>query len=189
MSYIPTMEQAQQLLQTYNTEPFHLRHAQIVSGVMGAFAGECDPENEQYWRAVGLLHDLDFEQWPQQHCVKTAELIREADIDPAFIHACVSHGWGMTETDAQPQLRMEKVLFAVDELTGLIGAVALMRPSKSVSDLEAKSVLKKFKQSSFAAGCSRETIQKGADMLEMPLDELIDRTINAMRALSDRMEI
>lgn len=169
------------LLTKYNEQPFHIKHALTVEGVMRYFAEMLgyDPE---FWGQVGLLHDLDFERYPEQHCVKEAEILRDVGADEAFIHAVASHGYGLTETDAEPTHEMEKVLFATDELTGLIGAVALMRPSKSVSDLELKSVKKKYKDKKFAAGCSREVIARGAQMLGWTLDELIERTILAMRA-------
>ena len=134
-----------------------------------------------FWEAVGILHDLDFERWPEEHCVKSQELMRARDIDEAVVRATASHGYGQC-ADIQPEHQMEKVLFAVDELTGLIGAAALMRPSKSVSDLEVKSVKKKYKDKKFAAGCSREVIEQGAAMLGWELDELMGRTILAMRA-------
>ena len=181
MSYLPTQQQARELLETYNKDPFHLRHAEIVSGVMGYFAKEFDPEHEELWRVVGLLHDLDFEQCPQEHCSKEQQIMRDAGIDEAVVRAAASHGHGLT-VDLPPQSMMEKVLYAVDELTGLIGAVALMRPSKSVADLELKSVKKKYKNANFAAGCSREVIERGADMLGWTLDDLIAKTILAMRS-------
>lgn len=182
MSKIPTIEQAQEILQQYNKEAFHLRHAQIVSGVMGYFAKQYDPERVEFWQVVGLLHDLDFEQFPEQHCVKQQEIMRSLDLDEDIIRATASHGYMLT-VDIEPQHIMEKILYATDELTGLIGAVALMHPSKSVMDLKVKSVRKKYKSSSFAAGCSREVIQRGADMLGWTLDELIERTLDAMRSL------
>lgn len=188
MSYIPTVEQAEELLREYNREEFHLRHGRIVSGVMGWFAKELDGGNEDYWRVVGMLHDLDFEQFPEEHCVKEQALMKERDIDPGIIRACASHGWP-TCVDIAPEHIMEKVLYATDELTGLIGAVAIMRPSKSVSDLELKSVKKKFKTPAFAAGCSREVISKGAELLGWELDELIQKTILAMRSLLPEMDI
>lgn len=188
MGRMPSMEEAWELLQKYNSDEFHLRHGRVVSGVMGYFAKEYDPDREEFWRIVGLLHDLDFEQFPDQHCVKSQEMMQELGFDDSLIHATASHGYGHC-VDIRPELMMEKVLYAVDELTGLIGAVALMRPSKSVSDLELKSVKKKFKTPSFAAGCSRDTITQGAEMLEMPLDELIEKTILAMRSLMGEMEI
>ena len=179
---IPTMEQAEALLRQYNSEPFHLKHAENVSGVMRYFANELGYGDEaEYWAVVGLLHDLDFERWPEQHCIKSQELMREAGLDESIICATASHGYGIT-VDIRPEREMEKVLYATDELTGLIGAVALMRPSKSVQDLELKSVKKKFKSAGFAAGCSREVISRGAEMLGWTLDELIERTILAMRA-------
>lgn len=159
-----------------------MRHGEIVSGVMGWFAGELAPDNVEFWEVVGLLHDLDFERWPEEHCVREQQLMREMDLDEALIRAAASHGYGIS-VDIKPELPMEKVLYAVDELTGLIGAVALMRPSRSVSDLEVKSVMKKFKTPAFAAGCSRKVISDGAEMLGWELTELIDRTIQAMRSL------
>ena len=181
MSYIPTPEQAEELVKQYNKEPFHIQHAETVSKVMGEFAREYDPENVDFWRTVGMLHDIDFELYPEQHCVKANEMLHALDIDEEVIHAVISHAYGIC-IDVEPVKYMEKVLFATDELTGLIGAVALMRPSKSVQDLELKSVKKKFKTANFAAGCSREVIERGAEMLGWTLDELISRTILAMRA-------
>lgn len=188
MSYIPTVEESYKILKKYNKDEFHLKHGKIVSGVMGYFAKEYDPEHVDYWKVVGMLHDLDFEMYPEQHCIKSQELMKELDLEEGIIRATASHGYGIT-VDIKPELYMEKVLYAVDELTGLIGAVAIMRPSKSVSDLEVKSVMKKFKTTSFAAGCSREVIQNGATMLEIELTELIDKTIHAMRSLIPEMEI
>lgn len=178
------MQQAQEILERYNHDPFHLKHAAIVSGVMGYFAKEHDPDNVDYWRVVGLLHDLDFEQYPEQHCIKSQEIMRELGIEESIVRATASHGWKLT-VDIEPQHIMEKILYAVDELTGLIGAVALMRPSKSVQDLELKSVKKKYKTLNFAAGCSREVINRGAELLGWELDDLISRTILAMRSLED----
>ena len=177
-----TREQALELLKEYNKEPFHLRHALTVEAVMRWFAQELGYGGEaDFWAAAGLLHDLDFEQYPEEHCVKVREIMDARGLDPALIHAVVSHGWGMTEGDAQPEHQMEKVLFAVDELTGLIGAAALMRPSKSVADMELKSLKKKFKDKKFAAGCSREIIAQGAELLGWDLDELLNQTLSAMR--------
>jgi len=176
-----TRQEALDLLRRYNKEPFHIRHALTVEAVMRHFArGMGYGDEEDFWGNVGLLHDLDFELYPDQHCVKGQELMRAHGVDERTIRACASHGWGIT-CDIEPVHTMEKVLYAVDELTGLIGAVVLMRPSKSTMDLEVKSVKKKFKTPAFAAGCSREVIQKGADLLGMTLDELIERTILAMR--------
>lgn len=176
-----TRQEALELLQQYNKEPFHIRHALTVEAVMRHFAREMGyGDEEDFWGIVGLLHDLDFELYPDQHCVKGQEIMRQHGVDERTIRACASHGWGIT-CDIEPVHTMEKVLYAVDELTGLIGAVVLMRPSKSTMDLEVKSVKKKFKTPAFAAGCSREVIQKGADMLGMTLDELIEKTILAMR--------
>ena len=180
MSFIPTPEQAREILMHYNKEAFHIQHAETVSKVMGEFAKEYDSENVDFWRSVGMLHDIDFELYPEQHCVKADEMLRELDMDEELIHAVVSHGYGIC-ADVEPVKYMEKVLFAIDELTGLIGAAALMRPT-GISDMEAKSVVKKFKDKKFAAGCSREVIQRGADMLGIELRELIEKTINAMRA-------
>ncbi|WBY63701.1 hydrolase [Thermocaproicibacter melissae] len=188
MNAVPTMEEAQKLLEEYNQDAFHLKHAKIVSGVMGYFAKEYDPENIEFWKVVGLLHDLDFEQYPEQHCIKEQEIMRARGLDERLIHAVASHGYGIT-VDIKPEHIMEKILYATDELTGLIGAVALMHPSKSVRGMQLKSVKKKFKTPSFAAGCSREVIQKGADMLGWTLDELITRTIEAMQPLCDELGI
>lgn len=177
-----TRDAAFALLQEYNQEPFHIKHALTVEGVMRYFARELGyGEEEEFWGIVGLLHDLDFERYPDQHCIKSQQIMRERGIDERIIHATASHGYALT-VDIQPEHEMEKVLYAVDELTGLIGAVALMRPSKSVADLELKSVKKKFKSAGFAAGCSREVIRRGAEMLGWELDDLISRTILAMRA-------
>ena len=188
MAFIPTIEQARQWMEEYNQDSFHRRHAEIVSGVMGYFAKEYEPGKEQLWRVVGMLHDLDFEQYPEQHCVKEQEILRDLGADEVVIRAVASHGYPMV-VDIEPESMMEKLLSAVDELTGLIGAVAIVRPSKSVSDLELKSVKKKFKDSHFAAGCSREVIRDGAERLGWTLDELIRRTILAMRSLIGEMEI
>lgn len=177
-----TKEEAWSLLEEYNKEDFHLKHAETVSFVMEYFAKKLGYENEaEFWGIVGLLHDLDFEMYPDEHCVKVQEILNEKGIDEKIIHAVASHGYGLTEVTTKPEHEMEKVLFATDELTGLIGAVALMRPSKSVSDLEVKSLKKKFKSPGFAAGCSREVIQQGADMLGWELDDLFQKTILAMR--------
>lgn len=176
-----TRDEAWQLLCAYNKEPFHLRHGEVVEGAMRYFARELGyGEEEDFWGLVGLLHDLDFEQYPDQHCVKTQEIMKERGLDERLIHAVASHGYGLC-CDIEPEHEMEKVLFAVDELTGLLGAAARMRPSKSVSDLELSSAKKKFKDKKFAAGCSRDVIQMGADMLGWSLDELIEKTILAMR--------
>lgn len=177
----PTYEQSWELLRRYNKEPFHLQHALTVSGVMEEMAKLLGYEEEkEFWSIVGLLHDLDFELYPEEHCIKVQEIMMAEDIDEQIIHACASHGYGIT-VDVKPEHEMEKVLFAVDELTGLIGAAAKMRPSKSVQDMELKSLMKKYKSPSFAAGCSRQIIEQGVDMLHWPLEELIERTIAAMR--------
>ena len=177
-----TREQAVALLKEYNHEPFHLRHAFTVEAVMDWYARELGyGDQAEFWAMAGLLHDLDFEQYPDEHCVKVRELMEARDLDPALIHAVVSHGWGMTGGDAQPEHEMEKVLFAADELTGLIGAAALMRPSKSVQDMELSSLKKKYKDKRFAAGCSRETIAQGAQLLGWELNDLLGRTLQAMK--------
>ena len=179
---IPTPEQALELLMQYNEEPFHIKHGRTVGDVLRWYAVELGfGEEADFWQVVGYLHDIDFERWPEEHCVKCVELLRSHDVDESVIRSVVSHGYGGC-SDVAPEHYMEKVLFAVDELTGLIGAAALMRPSKSVDDLEVKSVKKKFKDKKFAAGCSRDVILQGADMVGWDLDTLIDKTILAMRA-------
>lgn len=179
---IPTPQEAWDLLCAYNQGEFHRKHGRIVGDVLRWFAQELGYGSEaDFWEAVGILHDLDFEQWPEQHCIKEQELLQQHSVDQSLIHAVASHGYQLT-VDIVPEHEMEKVLYAVDELTGLIGAVALMRPSKSVSDLEVKSVKKKYKNPNFAAGCSREVIERGANMLGWSLEDLISRTILAMRA-------
>lgn len=180
MSYIPTPEQAEELVKRYNKEPFHIQHAETVSKVMGELAKEYDPDNVDFWRTVGMLHDIDFELYPEQHCVKADEMLHELDVDEDVIHAVVCHGYGIC-ADVEPVKYMEKLLFATDELTGLIGAAALMRPT-GISDMETKSVVKKFKDKKFAAGCSRDVITRGAEMVGMELSELITKTLDAMRA-------
>lgn len=180
---IPTRDEAMELLKEYNTDPFHIKHALIVEGVMKYFARKLGyGDEEKFWGLVGLLHDLDFEKYPEQHCIKGQELMRERGLDERIVRATASHGYGIT-VDIKPEHEMEKVLYATDELTGLIGAVAIMRPSKSVDDLELKSVKKKYKNAKFAAGCSREVIEKGAEMLGWTLDDLISDTIIAMREI------
>ena len=180
MSYIPSPEQAKELVMRYNKDAFHIQHAETVSKVMGELAKKYDPENVDLWRTVGMLHDIDFELYPEQHCVKANEMLHELDVDEEVIHAVVSHGYGIC-ADVEPVKYMEKVLFAVDELTGLIGAAALMRPT-GISDMEPKSVVKKFKDKKFAAGCSRDVIRQGAEMMGVELNELIAMTLDAMRA-------
>ena len=181
-----TREQAWELLTEYNKDAFHLKHAQIVEGSMRYFAEKLGyGDDADFWAVVGLLHDLDFERYPEQHCIKEQEIMREQGLDERLIHAVASHGYALT-VDIKPEHQMEKVLYAVDELTGLIGAVAIMRPSKSVTDLEVKSVKKKYKNPKFAAGCSREVIERGAGMLGWELDELIEQTILAMRSCEEQ---
>ena len=183
------MTQAQKLLEKYNSEPFHLQHASVVSGVMSYFAGDLDPGREEYWAVVGLLHDVDFEMYPEEHCVKGEELLRAEGVSEDMIRSAMSHGWGLTGVAHKPEHVMEKILFACDELTGLIWAATLMRPSKSTQDLEVSSIRKKFKDRKFAAGCSREVVQQGAQMLGWELDELFERTIMAMRAVESKLEL
>lgn len=178
MSTIPTPEEAWELVRRYNKEDFHLHHAKTVGWVMRCLAQEHDPGREDYWQAVGILHDIDFEQWPQEHCKKAQELLEELDIDSTVIHGVVSHGWGLC-SDVKPERLMEKYLFAADELTGLIGAAALMRPT-GFEGMEVKSVMKKFKDKKFAAGCSREVISQGAQMLGLSVQELAAQVLPAM---------
>ncbi len=174
-------EEAWSLLKEYNKDEFHLEHAEIVGGTMRYFAEILGyGEEKDFWEIVGILHDLDFEMYPDQHCIKEQEIMRERGVDERIIYAAASHGYALT-VDLRPEHEMEKVLYAVDELTGLIGAAAIMRPSKSVQDLEVKSVMKKFKNKKFAAGCSREVIERGAEMLGWSMDELIQKTIGALR--------
>lgn len=183
-----TRSQAWNLLTKYNKEPFHLRHAITVEHVMGWYARQLGYEDQaDMWSVVGLLHDLDFELWPEEHCEKAQELMKEAGVDEAIIRAAASHGWGL-RVAIKPEHEMEKVLYASDELTGLIGAVALMRPSKSTKDMELKSLKKKFKDKRFAAGCSREVIAGGAELLGWELDRLLDMTLRAMQAEEDSIE-
>lgn len=180
-----TRDEAWALLTRYNEGEFHLRHARTVEGVMRYFANELGYGDEaDFWAIVGLLHDLDFEKYPDEHCIKSQEIMRAEGLDERLIHATASHGYGLV-CDIKPEHEMEKVLFAVDELTGLINAVAIMRPSKSLDDLELPSVKKKFKDKKFAAGCSRDVIRQGAEMLGWSLDDLISRTILAMRATAE----
>ena len=173
------------LLTKYNQDHFHLQHALTVEAVMRWYAEKLGYGGEaDFWATVGLLHDLDFEQFPEQHCVKSQELMREAGVDEATIHATASHGYGIT-VDVKPEHEMEKVLFAADELTGLIWAAALMRPSKSTKDMELKSLKKKYKSKGFAAGCSREVIERGAKQLGWELEKLLTMTLAAMAASED----
>ena len=183
-----TRQQAWDLLTQYNKEPFHLRHAITVEHVMGWFARELGYGDEaEHWSVVGLLHDLDFEQWPEEHCVKCRELMRQAGVDEDTIRSVACHGWGVC-SELKPEHEMEKVLFACDELTGLIGAAALMRPSRSTKDMELKSLKKKFKDKKFAAGCSREIIADGARLLGWELDKLLELTLRAMQDEEDAIE-
>ena len=177
-----TRDQALALVKKYNSEAFHILHALTVEGVMRWYANELGfGEEADFWSVCGLLHDVDFEQWPEQHCVKAPELLAEINAEPEVVHAVCSHGFGIC-SDVEPEHLMEKVLFAADELTGLIGAAARMRPSKSVMDMELSSLKKKFKDKKFAAGCSRDVIRTGAERLGWSLDELLEKTIFAMRS-------
>lgn len=176
-----TRERAMKLFLKYNQNNFHIQHALTVEAVMKHFAKQLGYADEaEQWGIVGLLHDVDFEKYPEQHCIKAPELLKEIGASDELIHAVCSHGYEIT-VDIKPEHEMEKVLFATDELTGLIGAAALMRPSKSVSDMELKSLKKKFKDKRFAAGCSREIITKGAEMLDWELDRLLSDTLKAMQ--------
>lgn len=180
-----TREQALGLLKKYNQEPFHILHALTVEGVMRYFAGELGYGDEaEFWSLCGLLHDVDFEHYPEQHCIKAPELLAEIDAPAEMVHAICSHAYGLC-CDVEPEHEMEKVMFAVDELTGLIGAAARMRPSKSVMDMEVSSLKKKYKDKKFAAGCSREVISQGAERLGWSLDEILEKTILAMRSCEE----
>lgn len=179
-------EEALDLLKKYNQEEFHINHGETVGKTMGWFARELGYGHEaDYWEVVGILHDIDFERWPEEHCLKAPELLREANVEEDIIRAVCSHGYGLTGVDIAPEREMEKVLYACDELTGLIGAAALMRPSKSCLDMELKSLKKKYKDKRFAAGCDREVIAKGAEMLGWELDELLQKTLDAMKSFAD----
>jgi len=186
-----TRDNALDLLKQYNKDPFHIRHALTVEAVMKWFAKELGyGDDAEYWGIVGLLHDIDFELYPDEHCLKAPELLRKAGVSEDFIRSVVSHGYGITvgcgtTIDVAPEHEMEKVLFAVDELTGLIWAAALMRPSKSTKDMDLKSLKKKYKSKSFAAGCSREIIERGANQLGWDLDKLLTMTLQAMAASED----
>lgn len=178
-------EQALSLLQSYNSESFHIQHALTVEGVMRFFARERGfADEEDFWAQAGLLHDIDFERYPEVHCRKAPEILREGGLNEEMIHAVCSHAYGLC-SDVEPEHEMEKILFAVDELTGLIGAAALMRPSGSVMDMEVSSLKKKFKDKRFAAGCSRDVIRTGAERLGWPLEELFVSTLDAMRSCEE----
>lgn len=193
MDYI-AREDALALLKKYNKDPFHMQHALTVEAVMRWYAKELGyGDAEEYWGIVGLLHDIDFELYPEEHCLKAPELLREGGVGEDIIHAVVSHGYGITvgcgvTLDVAPEHEMEKVLFAADELTGLIGAAALMRPSKSTKDMELKSLKKKYKSKGFAAGCSREVIERGAGQLGWDLEKLLTMTLQAMAATEDTIQ-
>lgn len=184
-----TREEALNLLQKYNKESFHIQHGLTVEGAMRWYAKELGyGEEEEYWGIVGLLHDIDFELYPEEHCVKAPELLREAGVGEDMIYSICSHGYGIC-CDLEPKHEMEKVLFAADELTGLIGAAARMRPSKSVMDMEVSSLKKKFKDKRFAAGCSRDVIRQGAERLGWELNDLFEKTILAMRSCEEQINI
>ena len=186
MEYV-TRNEALELLKKYNKDPFHIQHAFTVEAVMKWYAKELGyDEEEEYWGIVGLLHDIDFELYPEEHCLKAPELLHEGGVSDDIIHAVVSHGYGIT-VDVAPEREMEKVLFAADELTGLVWAAALMRPSKSTKDMELKSLKKKYKSKGFAAGCSREIIERGAEQLGWELDKLLTMTLDAMKATEDEI--
>ncbi|MDR0402362.1 MAG: hydrolase [Treponema sp.] len=185
-----TRDDAWELFKKHNRDPFHLQHALTVEGVMKWFAGDLGYGDEaEYWGIVGLLHDIDFEEYPDRHCLKAPELLRAGGVSDDMIRAVCSHGWGIVEVDARPEHEMEKVLFAVDELTGLVWAAAIIRPSKSVQDMELKSLKKKFKTPAFAAGCSREVIEKGAALLGWDMDKLFEKTILAMRSCEAALNV
>lgn len=180
-----TREQALELLKTYNKDPFHIQHGLTVEGVMRWFADQLGyGQDVEFWGMVGLLHDIDFEMYPEEHCIKAPELLRAAGIGEEMIHAICSHAYGM-HVDVKPEHQMEKVLYATDELTGLIWATALMRPTKSTQDMELKSLKKKYKTKNFAAGCSRDVIEKGAEMLGWDLNDLLQKTLDAMKACEE----
>ena len=182
-----TREKAIGLLREYNKEPFHVLHGLTVGGVLKWYARELGYGDEaDFWEICGILHDIDFEQYPEEHCLAAPRLLREGGAEEEVIHAVCSHGYGIHEwIDAKPEHEMEKVLFAADELTGLIGAAALMRPSKSCQDMEVSSLKKKYKDKKFAAGCSRDVINTGAERLGWPIEELMEKTILAMRSCED----
>ena len=180
-------EEALALLKKYNQDPFHIQHALTVEAVMKWFANDLGYGDEaDHWGLVGLLHDIDFELYPEEHCLKAPELLREGGVSEDVIHSVVSHGYGIT-VDVKPEHEMEKVLFGSDELTGLIWAAALMRPSKSTKDMELKSLKKKYKSKNFAAGCSRDVIEQGAEMLGWELDTLLSKTLEAMKSCEDEI--
>ena len=183
-----TQKEAWALLKEYNSDEFHLRHARTVGRCMRYFAQtEGFADEADFWETVGILHDLDFEKYPERHCLAAQEIMRERGLDEKLVHAVVSHGYGLC-CDVKPEAQMEKILFASDELTGLIGAAALMRPSKSVQDMELSSLKKKFKDKKFAAGCSRDVIKQGAEMLGWELDTLLQKTLDAMKASETDIE-
>lgn len=189
MSNLLAYDDALTLLKKYNTDPYHIKHGQIVGGVMKFFAEKYDSENIDFWELVGLLHDIDFGLYPNEHCVKGVEILKNENVDFEIIKSAMSHGYGLTETIYKPEKQMEKILFATDELTGIIAAAALMRPSKSVSDMNLKSVKKKFKDKKFAAGCSRDVIKQGCEDLNWEINDLLEQTLEGMKTLVSTLEI
>lgn len=181
MTYIPSHDEALALVDKYNQEEYHRAHGRIVGSVVSWFARTYDPERIDFWYAVGALHDVDFELYPEQHCVAGEKILTDEGVDPAVIRSAMSHGWGLTQTPYEPQSKMEWILFSADELTGIVYAAARMRPSKSTLDMDLKSIKKKFKDKKFAAGCSRDVINDGVEKLGWTLDELIDGTLKAMQ--------
>lgn len=185
MSKMPNIEEAEILLSKYVKEDFLVNHSKIVSGIMGYYAKKSEPAQEEYWKVIGLLHDIDFELYPEEHCKKCIEILREEDIDEEMIKSIVSHGYGRLDyVEQAPGSLMEKTLYAIDELSGLIGACAMVRPSKSISDMDLKSLKKKYKTPNFAAGCSREDIEKGAEMMGVTIEELMEETLKAMKSFA-----
>lgn len=186
MSKIPNLKEAEELLSKYVKEDFLMNHSKIVSGIMGYYAKKSEPEQEEYWKITGLLHDIDFELYPEEHCKKCVEILKEENIDEGIIKSIVSHGYDRLDyVENIPESLMEKTLFAIDELSGLIGACAMVRPSKSISDMDLKSLKKKYKTANFAAGCSRENIEKGAEMLGVSVEELMNETLEAMKSFDN----
>ena len=185
-AYTPTVKQAEEILKKYVKDDFLLNHCKIVSGVMNYIGQKEEPEKADYWAAVGMLHDVDFELYPNEHCVKCIELLRNEGVDEEMIRSISSHGYALCEgVEKKPETLMEKTLFAVDELTGIIGAAALMRPSKSVADMEISSIKKKFKDKKFAAGCNRDVIKTGTENLGIPLEDLFQLTLDAMKSFEN----
>lgn len=187
---VPNLQEARESLKKYNRGEFHLLHGEVVSGIMACFARQYAPQNEAYWAAVGMMHDIDFELYPEEHCAKCVEILRSHDIDEDMIRSIVSHGYGRLDwVTVKPELQMEKILFATDELSGLIGACSMVRPSKSVRDMDVSSIKTKFKKKEFAAGCCREDMVQGAEMLGISLEELMRQTLDATKTLVDVLPV